>query len=76
MQRCGHECAFDPETLIDAMGPMLGLDIAAEYRAGVVANLRIAAAMAALVLSEPLGDHAEPAPVFTPEPAAEGSRHD
>ena len=63
---------FDPEILIDAMGPMVGLDIPAEYRAGVVANLRIAAAMAAIVLSEPLGDHAEPAPVFTPQPGRGG----
>ena len=57
---------LDPEALIDAMAPFIGLDIPAEYRAGVAANLRIAAAMAALVLAEPIGDHAEPASVFTP----------
>ncbi len=57
---------FDPEAVIDAMAPMIGLAIPADYRAGVAANLRLAAAMAALVLLEPIGDHAEPAPVFTP----------
>ena len=57
---------FDPEAVIDAMAPLLGLDIRAEDRAGVVANLLIAAAMAALVLEPPLGDHTEPAPVFRP----------
>ena len=59
--------AFDPELLIDAMAPLIGLAMPPECRPGVVANLRLAAAMAALVLAEPLGDHAEPAPVFTPE---------
>ncbi len=68
--------AFDPEALIDAIGPVLGLDIAAEYRTGVAANFRIAAAMAALVLSEPLGDHAEPAPVFTPATSEGEQRRD
>ncbi len=57
---------FDPEAVIDAMAPLLGLDVRAEDRAGVASNLAIAAAMAALVLEPPLGDHAEPAPVFQP----------
>ena len=57
---------FDPEALIDAMAPLLGLDLQVGYRAGVATNLRIAAAMAALVLAEPIDDEAEPAPVFTP----------
>ena len=66
---------FDPEALIDAVAPVIELDIPADYRAGVAANLRIAAAMAALVLAEPIGDHAEPAPVFTAAaPAREGQR--
>ncbi len=59
--------AFDPEAVIDALAPLLGLAVPPEQRPGVAANLRIAAAMAALVLAEPAGDHAEPAPVFTPE---------
>ena len=58
---------FDPEAVIDAMAPLLGFNILLDHRAGVAANLRIAAAMAALVLDPPIGDHAEPAPVFTPE---------
>ncbi|WP_237477793.1 AtzG-like protein [Lichenibacterium dinghuense] len=58
--------AFDPEAVIDAMAPLLGLAVAPEHRAGIAANLRALAAMAALVLDPPVGDHAEPAPVFTP----------
>lgn len=57
---------FDPEAVIDALAPLLGLTVPAEARAAVATNLRIAAAMAELVLERPLGDHAEPAPVFTP----------
>ena len=57
---------FDPEAVIDAMAPLLGLAILPEYRPGVAANLRIVADFAALMLEPPLGDHAEPAPVFTP----------
>ncbi len=58
--------AFDPEAVIDALAPLLGLTIAPESRGPVAANLRVAAAMAELVCDAPLGDHAEPAPVFTP----------
>ncbi len=57
---------FDPEAVIDAMAPLLGLEIRPDYRAAVAANLRIAAGMAALVLEEPIGDHAEAAAVFVP----------
>ncbi|RYB07048.1 AtzG-like protein [Lichenibacterium ramalinae] len=57
---------FDPEAVVDAMAPLLGLAVPAEARPAVVANLALAAAMAALVLEDPVGDHAEPAPVFTP----------
>lgn len=57
---------FDPEAVIDALAPLLGLTVPAEARSAVAANLRIAAAMAELVLEHPPGDHAEPAPVFTP----------
>ena len=58
--------AFDPEAVVDAMAPLLGLAVSVEARPAVLANLRLAAAMAALVLESPPGDHAEPAPVFTP----------
>ncbi len=57
---------FDPEAVIDAMAPLLGLAIAPEYRPGIATNLAVTAALAALVLEFPLDDHAEPAPVFHP----------
>ncbi len=50
--------------MIDAMAPLLGLDVIDDYRAGVVANLRLTAAFAELVTSFPLGDREEPAEVF------------
>ncbi|MDQ0467726.1 DUF4089 domain-containing protein [Labrys wisconsinensis] len=56
---------FDPEAVIDAMGPLLGLTITDEYRRGVILNLALTAQFAALVMAFPLGDHAEPAAVFT-----------
>lgn len=58
--------AFDHAAVLDAMAPLLGLDVPAEARPAVIANLRLAAAMAALLLEGPIGDHADPAPVFTP----------
>ena len=57
---------IDPEAIIDAMAPLLGLAIAPEYRPGLVANIRVTAALAALLLDFPLDDHAEPAAVFLP----------
>ena len=56
----------DLEAVLDALARLLELDIAPEYRAGIVANLDITARLAALVLEFPLGDHAEPAAVFHP----------
>ena len=56
----------DPEKVIDAMAPFLGLDIKDEYRPGVATNLKVTAGLAALVLEFPLDDHAEPAAVFHP----------
>lgn len=57
---------FDPEAVIDALAPLLKLDIVPDYRPGIVINLNITARLAALVLEFPLGDHAEPAAVFHP----------
>ncbi len=57
---------FDPEAVIDAMAPLLGLAIGSDQRAAVAANLRIAAGMAAQVLEVPMGDHDEPAGLFVP----------
>jgi hypothetical protein len=56
----------DPEAIMDAMAPLLGLDVKPEYRSGIATNLNVTAALAALVLEFPLDDHAEPAAVFTP----------
>jgi Protein of unknown function (DUF4089) len=55
---------FDPETLVEAMAPLLGLTLTPESRAQTVVHLRIAAEQAELLLSQPIGDDAEPAPVF------------
>ena len=57
---------FDPDAVIDAMAPLLGLAIGPDQRAAVAANLRIAAGMAAQVLEVPIGDHDEPAGLFVP----------
>ncbi len=61
-----NTASFDPEAVIDAMAPLLGLDIGPEQRAAVAANLRIAAGMAAQVLEVPMSDHDEPAALFVP----------
>ena len=55
---------FDPDALIDAMSPLLGLPLSDAARPGVKLNLQIAARLAPLVLDFPLDDEAEPAPVF------------
>jgi 1-carboxybiuret hydrolase subunit AtzG-like protein len=57
---------FDPEALVDAMSPLLGLDLTPESRAETVVHLRIASQQAELLLSAPIGDCEEPAPVFVP----------
>jgi hypothetical protein len=56
----------NPEAIIDAMAPLLGLHVKPEYRPGIATNLKVTAALAALVLEFPLDDHAEPAAVFHP----------
>jgi hypothetical protein len=57
---------FDPEALIDAMAPLLGLTLTPDSRAETISQLRVAAQQAELVLSAPLDEREEPAPVFTP----------
>ena len=49
---------------IDAMAPVLGLTVTAEQRAGVKANLKTAAKMAALLDRAKVTDEIAPAPVF------------
>jgi 1-carboxybiuret hydrolase subunit AtzG-like len=56
--------AFDPEAVVDAMAPLLGLTLTPESRAQTVVHLRIAAEQAEKLLSVPLDDQEEPAPVF------------
>jgi hypothetical protein len=51
---------------VRALGMLVGLDIAVEYRAGVAAQYLALMAQADLVLSASLPDELEPAPVFLP----------
>ncbi|MGC2785145.1 MAG: DUF4089 domain-containing protein [Roseiarcus sp.] len=57
--------AFDPDAVVDAMGPLLGLTLTPESRAQAIVHLRIAAEHAQKLLSVPLADDEQPAPVFT-----------
>ena len=57
---------FDPETLAEAMSRLLGLSQTPESRAQTILHLRIAAEHAEKLLSVPLDDQEEPAPVFKP----------
>jgi hypothetical protein len=54
----------DFDLWIEAIAPTVRLEIAPDYRAGVKANLKTAAKMAALLEKAPLKDETEPAPVF------------
>ncbi|MEO8758633.1 MAG: DUF4089 domain-containing protein [Devosia sp.] len=54
----------DFEQWIDAVAPVVKLEIAPEYRAGVKANLKTAAKMAAVLEKVTLKDRTEAAPVF------------
>lgn len=55
---------FDAQAHVDHMAGVMRLDIAPDWRPGVVANMAATAAAAALVLAFPLDDSVEPAPVF------------
>jgi Protein of unknown function (DUF4089) len=57
---------FDPEAVVDAVSPLLGLTLTAESRAQTILHLRIAAQQAELLLTAEIGDGDEPAPVFRP----------
>ena len=56
---------FDPEAVVDAVAPLLGLTLTPESRLQTLVHLRIAAEQAEKLLSVPLDDQQEPAPVFT-----------
>lgn len=54
----------DFDQWIDAVAPLVKLEIAADYRDGVRTNLKAAAKMAALLERAPLKPETEPAPVY------------
>ncbi|MFZ2102519.1 MAG: DUF4089 domain-containing protein [Oricola sp.] len=56
--------AFDPDALIDAMAPFLGLPIEEAYRPGIAGHLAAAHGIVQEVLAFATDDEAEPAPVF------------
>jgi hypothetical protein len=59
--------AWDVDAWIDAVAPLLGLEITAEQRPGVRTFLAVAKGMADRLESVDLpDDRLEPAPVFTP----------
>ena len=60
-----NPASFDPEALIDAMSPLLGLTLTQESRAQTALHLKIAAEQAEKLLSIGLDDTTESAPVFT-----------
>lgn len=57
---------FDPNAMIDALAPFLGLPVVEEYRAGIAVHLVAAHRIAQDVLAFDTGDETEPAPVFRP----------
>jgi 1-carboxybiuret hydrolase subunit AtzG-like protein len=61
-----NEPPFDADAVIDALAPLLGIVIGESSRGPVKTHLEIAARYAALLEQADLGDHEEPAPVFTP----------
>jgi hypothetical protein len=56
----------DAEAHCDHMAAILDLDIRPEWRQSVVDNLKATRAIAEAILSFPLADEVEPAPVFDP----------
>jgi hypothetical protein len=54
----------DFDLWIEAMAPAVRLDIREDYKAGVKAQLKTAAKMAALLEKAPIPDETEPAPVY------------
>ena len=55
---------FDADEHVRHMAAVMDIAIAADWMPAVVANMAATAAIAELVLSFPLEDHTEPAPVF------------
>jgi hypothetical protein len=57
---------FDPDAVIAAMAPLLGLVVGEASQRQVKIHLEIAARQAALLGEATLDDHEEPAPVYVP----------
>jgi hypothetical protein len=57
---------FDAEAHVDHMAKVMVLTILPEWRVSVVDNVAATASIADLVMTFPLDDHIEPAPVFEP----------
>jgi hypothetical protein len=57
---------FNPEAVIDAVAPLLGLTIDETSRPQVTTHLEIAQRMASLLFEKELDDREEPGPVFAP----------
>lgn len=55
---------FDVDAMVDAVAPLMQLEITEEQRPGVRQNLKTAAKMAALVAQVKVADETEPAPVY------------
>jgi hypothetical protein len=57
---------FDAGNYVDAALSALGLDVASEWKAGIVTNFSAIAGLAEDFLDFPLADEDEPAPIFIP----------
>jgi hypothetical protein len=55
---------FDALAVIDALGPMIGIEIAPEYREAIATNLKLTAAFAETVLAFHIDNADHAAPVF------------
>jgi hypothetical protein len=60
------EPVFEAATYAEAASAMVGIAIDPAHRPGVVQNLELLHRMAQQVMSFPLPEETEPAPVFTP----------
>jgi Protein of unknown function (DUF4089) len=58
--------APDIAAMVDAMARILGVELTEESRAVAIMHLSIAFELAPTFMDFPLGDEAEPAPVFLP----------
>jgi Protein of unknown function (DUF4089) len=57
---------FDPDAYVVSAAALIGLPLNPAHRPGVVLNIERIAEMAALVMTFPLPEETEPAPVFRP----------